>query len=341
MNKRKATAKTAPRPAAGKPAQGGRVPFEDRLRGWLRPLHVIWAKSKNLARTNYELGLDHMRHGNIVDAAMRFRMVTWLDPKHADAWYALGCCEMDRGRTELAHRALEKAVKMMPDNENARFMFALAGGKVSPARMPLMLAQNQFDGLAEHFDEDQKARSYTGPEALQKAVLPQLAGGRNDYVMLELGPGTGLVGPLFKPRAARLVGVDLSAKMIAIAGQRKNEAGNRIYDELVQKDAVSYLQSAQEGAFDVIYAADLVSFMGDLSQLFAGAARALKPDGILAFTGDPTGGSFKLEPVLGRFAHSEAYLREQAGKAGLESVSFDTAQLYAGHNMFVCVFRKG
>ena len=43
---------------------------------------------------------------------------------------------------------------------------------------------------------------------------------RTTYRILDLGCGTGLCGPLFKPMASTLIGIDLSEKMIAQAAQK-------------------------------------------------------------------------------------------------------------------------
>ena len=53
--------------------------------------------------------------------------------------------------------------------------------------------------------------------------------------MLDAGCGTGLCGPLIAPYARRLVGVDLSERMLAQARARD------VYDELVKGELTAYL----------------------------------------------------------------------------------------------------
>jgi SAM-dependent methyltransferase len=58
---------------------------------------------------------------------------------------------------------------------------------------------------------------------------------------VDLGCGTGLMGPLLRPHCGQLCGVDLSAGMVGKARQRG------CYDELAVGELVQYLQEAQKG----------------------------------------------------------------------------------------------
>jgi predicted TPR repeat methyltransferase len=337
MFRRKTTAKTAANPIPSAPQE----PWDQRLISTMNPLRILWNKLQDLPRTNYELGVEHMQMGNITDAVMRFKFVTRLRPTHAQAWYGLGCCELDLGHVDNARRALEKTLSLIPDNEEARYMLAMAGGRQTPTRMPLTLAQNQFDGFASTFTADQQARGYKGHEILFAALAPQLEQGRADYAMLEYGIGTGLCGPIFKARASRLVGVELSPQMVGLATHLRDAAGRPVYDELITKDILTYLQTAPAEAFDVVVAADMLAYLGDLDAVMAGTAKVLKLGGLFAFTADKTEiGNYALDSVQGRFAYSENYLRGLAEKYGFEVSSLAILPVYPDYPMFVCVFRK-
>ena len=95
--------------------------------------------------------------------------------------------------------------------------------------------------------------------------------------VLDAGCGTGLCGPLIAPYARRLVGVDLSARMLAQARARN------VYDELFKGELTAYLRDSA-GAFDVIVSADTLVYFGPLEDVVAAAADALRPGGRLIFT---------------------------------------------------------
>ena len=77
---------------------------------------------------------------------------------------------------------------------------------------------------------------------------------------------------------------------------------------------------ARPNAFDLIVAADSLVYVGDLAPLFIVVGRALRADGLFAFSiQSHEGDGFKLEPTM-RFAHSRAYIETTAHEAGLRSL---------------------
>ena len=95
--------------------------------------------------------------------------------------------------------------------------------------------------------------------------------------MLDAGCGTGLCGPLLAPYARRLVGVDLSEGMLALAKEKN------VYDALMKSELTDYLRD-HAAAFDVIVSADTLVYFGDLEDVLAAAAGALRPNGLFIFT---------------------------------------------------------
>ena len=148
--------------------------------------------------------------------------------------------------------------------------------------------------------------AYAAPQILSD-LADLVMHGRDGLAILDLGCGTGLAGALFKSRAARLDGIDLSPAMVEKARSR------HVYDSLVVGD----IETALAGAYDLVLAADTLVYLGDLAPLFGAVAARLRPDGYFLFTTEAKAGNgFELGPKR-RWRHSEAYLREQAAMAGL------------------------
>ncbi len=71
-------------------------------------------------------------------------------------------------------------------------------------------------------------------------------------------------------------------------------------------------------AYDLILAADTLVYLGELGPLFRGASGRLTQSGFFLFTVEKKlGDGFELGPKR-RYRHGEAYLREEAARAGLE-----------------------
>jgi predicted TPR repeat methyltransferase len=118
-----------------------------------------------------------------------------------------------------------------------------------------------------------------------------------------------MCGEVFRRLARTLVGVDLAANMIEMATARG------VYDRLVRDDLNDFL-GAHIGSFDLVIAADVFIYVGDIDVAFAATRAALRPQGQFAFSVEAFDGEgFILRPSR-RYAHSLAYLRSLALRHG-------------------------
>jgi predicted TPR repeat methyltransferase len=167
-------------------------------------------------------------------------------------------------------------------------------------KAPPAYVEALFDDFAERFDRQLvDMLGYHAP-----SLLADLVGSRHQRFerVLDLGCGTGLAGPHLERFGGRLTGVDLSSAMLAKAAERGG------YDTLVQAEAVDFLR-ARPGEFDLILAADVLIYFGDLAPLFAAASKALAPGGVLAVSTELGEQGWQLLPSA-RYAHADGYVRE-------------------------------
>jgi predicted TPR repeat methyltransferase len=212
----------------------------------------------------------------------------------------------------------------LPPEEHERALeYRLAAARLSsaPARAPAEYVARAFDGYAERYEDHmQGTLGYHGPEVLFAAVarLVGPAGGSLD--VLDLGCGTGLAAPLFRPLARRLDGVDLSKGMLEKARDRQ------LYDALEVADIAESLR-ARPGAYDLLLALEVLNYVGDLAPVMAAAAAALRPGGLFALTAEKgEGAGFALRGT-GRYTHSLGYVLGEAVAAGLEELHAEEAAL--------------
>ncbi len=306
-----------------------------------------WEKIRDITKNNFELGKMHLQLGNLSDAVFRFRMVTWLEPKHTEAWFFLGASYMAEKKLKLARQALQKAVDLYPGYEEARYMLAIAKGKEAkgadlPNKMPLTLAKSHFDSVAADYTQEQiEVLGYEGHRLLTTDLRAHLIEDRLDYEILELGVGTGLCGPFVRSVASRLIGVDISAQMIAEAMKVQDGAGNKVYDALLNKEMVEFLRETPDEVTDIVMAGTVFTYVGDLSEAMKELLRVLRPGGLLAFTVDTTlGDGFRLDTVVGRFRFSEKYLKDIATQYGFTILQMEEVAAYPAYMMWLCVFAK-
>jgi predicted TPR repeat methyltransferase len=245
-------------------------------------------------------------------ALATFERLLVVAPTQAPAWSACGDILRELGRRDEATQAYRQALAHGADAELIGYYLAALGAQGSPTVAPRAYVQALFDGYAGQFEQHVvKALHYRAHQVLTQP-LAALHPGRFASV-LDLGCGTGLCGPLVKPLADRLVGVDLSAPML----EQARACG--AYDELVQADINEYLQGSSR-RFDLVLAADVFIYIGELAPTFQALSGLMDPGGLFCFSTEVASTEahgFELLPSL-RYAHSEAYLRGLAQQHGFE-----------------------
>jgi predicted TPR repeat methyltransferase len=76
-----------------------------------------------------------------------------------------------------------------------------------------------------------------------------------NLTILDAGCGTGLCGPVLRPFASHLIGIDISSGILEKARSR------HCYDQLEKSELTVFLQAAHE-VFDVVAACDTFNYFG-------------------------------------------------------------------------------
>ena len=277
--------------------------------------------------------------GDFSAAAELFEQTLERAPRWAGAWFALGEAREELGDLDSAAQAFRMSLAADPaDAQGAAARLALIGRGEAPGALPEAYVARLFDDYAPRFEAHLVTNlGYRGP-ALIIDALDAIAPARRFPSAVDLGSGAGLMGEALRERVDHLTGVDLSAAMIAKARERG------IYDRLAVGDAAAALRSQPSGAFDLIVAADMLVYVGDLKPLFAATSAALTVDGLFAFSVEThDGDGFRLEATM-RFAHSRAYIEGIAGEAALRPllIRSASARREAGADApgLICVFQR-
>lgn len=236
--------------------------------------------------------------------------LTELRPADPAAWRRLGAARRRLGDRAGMAEAILGWARAAPDDPSAAHMAAALTGQTLD-RASDEYVRALFDTYAPRFDEHLAGLHYRAPELVAGEVDRLLAAPVE--CLADLGCGTGLLGPLLRDRAIRLVGVDLSPQMLARAEARGS------YDELVEGELTTFLRQ-RPASFDVLVSADTLNYIGDLRPVFAAAHAALRPQGLFVLTlehgGEVT--TYQLERS-GRFTHHMGWVRDELEVAGFEA----------------------
>lgn len=255
-------------------------------------------------------GECHLHLNQLPAAVAAFDEAVKLDPKLPDAWSARGNLLRELGRLDEAARCFQQALACGGDADLNNYYLASVSGTAVIPPPPRRYVETLFDDYADSFqDHVVRHLRYRGHELLLQPVLDS---GRRFHRALDLGCGTGLCGQMLQAVVDVLDGVDISQAML----EQTRKLG--IYRHLIHADLPSYLATADEKA-DLIVAADVFIYVGELATVFQAARRLLHPDGCFAFTVElpDDGEDLQLLPSL-RYAHSENYVRQLANTFGFE-----------------------
>lgn len=257
----------------------------------------------------------------LTEAFEHYSRALELQPLDPRARRLLGVVYAQSGRLVEAAAVFRDWVAHEPDNVQARHHLVAVTGDGVPERAPDDYVVDVFDKFAGSFDERLASLGYQAPQRVGEALAAHLGAPVHGLDVLDAGAGTGLCVTWLAPYARHLVGVDLSAGMLAKARARGG------YDELHEAELVTFL-NAHPRAFDVIVSADTLCYFGRLEGAFGGAAAALREGGLFVFTVEAHDRAAKhwLQPH-GRYSHRPGYVHGALEAAGFESIDLQEVVL--------------
>jgi predicted TPR repeat methyltransferase len=267
-----------------------------------------------VADRRYGWALDYLKKGDPAAAADILEQVVETAPNFATAWFALASIREAAGDRAAAVAAFQRASDADRDDyHGARLHLArLGAGEGTPA-MTATYVRRLFDQHAPEFEDSLLGRlDYRGPAILLDA-LKAVTGGRLKFgTVLDLGCGTGLAGVAIRPFCDRLIGMDVSPAMIEQA------RGKGVYDGLIAAELMDYLGAEAGAQNNLVLAADVFVYCGDLAPIAKATARVMAAGGLFAFTVEThQGDGILLQPTL-RYAHGAAHVRAAIEAAGMQ-----------------------
>ncbi len=257
-----------------------------------------------------------------------------LKPDNPRSRRMLGALYAQRGRLAEAEQVFRAWLAECPADPQAQHHLAAVTGHGVPERASDAYVADVFDHFASSFDARLAQLGYQAPALCAQALRRRLGEtgeakpvGKVLGKVLDAGCGTGLCGDWLRPRAQQLVGVDLSAAMLARARERG------VYDQLEQGELVAWLQHSTERAdpgFDLIVSADTLCYFGPLGPVLRAARQATAPGGWLVFTvealAEPHAQGVQLMHH-GRYAHHRDAVATWLAEAGWQAAELEPVVL--------------
>ena len=250
------------------------------------------------------------RYGDALDDLQR---VIEIQPKSPSAYLQRGHALRHLQRFPEAIQAYQTALEQGGDAQQLHYYLASLGVGTMPSVAPAAYVADLFDQYAERFDQHlQQQLDYQVPRLLYQALQKLVPEAELQFnYALDLGCGTGLCATFLKSMSAAVDGVDLSAKMLEKARQRG------LYSSLHCQEIVDFL-TRSVSSYDLMVAADVLVYFGDLKALFEAAHIRMDAGGIFAFSVEACAEAEWHLQRSQRYAHSENYVRSLAKQVGFE-----------------------
>jgi predicted TPR repeat methyltransferase len=239
------------------------------------------------------------------------------------AWHLYGLAQEALGHNEEAATAWRQCLDLDPnDHVGAKLDLARIGALTAEQATSENFSGALFDGYAERFDSHLVGTlQYQAPALLKEALARHCDRAGRPFrfeTAYDLGCGTGLMGEAVRAEVEFLAGCDLSPRMIAKAQTKMREGGGPLYDKLATAGLTAFLASRPDASADLVIAADVFVYLGDLAPCFHQSARVLRTGGLFAFTVQSHQGEGIAVGQDRRFAHAEGWIREKLGEAWLK-----------------------
>ncbi|MEM7258734.1 MAG: methyltransferase, partial [Pseudomonadota bacterium] len=195
------------------------------------------------------------------------------------------------------------------------------GDEQPPAKAPPDYVKQTFDDYAETFDQSLvEDLDYRTPQLIARSLEKYLPAAEAQLDIADLGCGTGLMGQAIEPWVNSICGVDLSNQMMSKA------LLTGLYNEIHVAEINDWL-TADNRQFDLVLAADVFVYFGDLRDVFALVKPRLANGALFAFSVESSDNPGYDLTVTGRYAHHKDYINSMLAQSGLKILCMEAASL--------------
>lgn len=284
----------------------------DRFENALMHYDVLLQKMPNNEEYLYNSGVAQMALGHLNEAIVLFEQLVKHHPQHTPALNNLAAVHIKLDNKDKAKSYLEQTLAINPEDKISQHLLHAISGVKKSERVP-EYAKNLFNNYALYYDQHmQGTLNYSIPTHIGR-VLHELSVFSGQKT-LDLGCGTGLSGTILRECSNQLIGIDIAEKMIVHA-QKKG-----LYDTLIQQDIIDFLQHDTQ-YYDLIVAADVLPYFGDLNELITLISQHLNPQAYFIATSEVNKEELWQLEYSARFSHHPEYIATLATQNGLTIIS--------------------
>ena len=283
--------------------------------------HYALQHRPNDALILYNIGTILMYQEKLDPALTYLEQALRVQPHYLEALIHCAAVYVKKKLYKKALTFYKDAKKLSPDNDEINFVIdALKQSKHTPKKAPPGYIKSLFDQYAPRYDKHlTDILKYQSPQLLYKLVDQHLPNDNPQWKIVDLGCGTGICADYFSPLAGELIGIDLSSKMLEVADERSK------YTQLIVDDIENALITI--GDIDLLLAADVLPYLGDLSSLFQRCHASLKNNGLFAFSIEKCHKKLFELQTSARYRHEKSYIEMLCKQYGFDILECDNTEI--------------
>ncbi len=275
-----------------------------------------------------QLANCYLQSGDIPNAITTLQQAINVNPTQETAQHNLAILYLRNQQHNLAMQHFNLTLQLNPKNQTALHMLA-ALMKDNPQQAPIEYIVNLFDQYADYYATHVTQNLHYNLPIIFRNLYAKYSNGITAKNALDLGCGTGICGIYFRDASINLIGVDISRNMLL---QAKHHSYDLLIEANLQKNSVFI-----NNYFDLIIAADVLPYFGDLNKIFQQFKLLLKKNNgfsMLLFNielnENQNTKDFYLQ-TSGRYSHNFNYIQELA-KTFDFSILENNKQIIRTHN---------
>ena len=274
---------------------------------------------------------------DLLSAEFNARKAVEIQPENIEALYLLANILAQSEQVEQTIEVYQQLLKLNPDDESAAYVLSILNEKI-PSAPPRIHFENIFNEMSGDFDHHLEELGYQGPMQLLSLLKITENTETKFNRLLDIGCGTGAVGQLFHDQVKYLMGIDIADKMLGQCEQ------TGLYNDLECTDI--FALDAKNKDFDLVVAADVFPYLGELNPIIQAIGQRMIPGGFLLFTTerDETAEGYYVDKLSGRYRFSDDYLKEVAQKQQFKIIHMQTEPLRKEKSEWIsghfCVWQK-
>lgn len=278
----------------------------------------------------FNIGVVYQEIKDSEKAEIFFNQAIEFDPKNVDYIYRLSNFLLFRKRYDEALVLLKRIIQIGTNSINldkVNFCIKALEGK-NTETAPISHIEDMFDKYAKDFDMSLvNDLQYNAPKLIIDKLF-EIKKNKDFGNVIDFGCGTGLVGEKIKDYCSRLIGVDISKKML-LEAKKKN-----VYNKLLNVDIITFLKNEKLN-YNLFIFADVFIYVGKLNEIFQLIKSKNNVSGSLIFTIELNENKDFFLEKSGRFSHSQMYIENLANINNFKISLFQPIKLRKEFNEFI------